>query len=82
LQCLVKHGADVNAHTSNGITPLFLVLRKPWLVRILVQVGADVNVREKRQGRTVLFAKEMLPETVEVCVRGRGKVFSGEETIN
>lgn len=50
---LLAAGADVNAVTGDGQTPLHLHASSPAVVRELLAAGADVNARDER-GRTPL----------------------------
>ena len=53
---LLDHGADVNAPSANGLTPLMLAVgfhRAP-AIRLLLSRGADPNAADRR-GRTALW---------------------------
>jgi ankyrin repeat protein len=53
---LLEMGADVNAKTSTGKTPLYLavITRNTSLVKVLLQAGADIESRDN-QGSTPLI---------------------------
>ena len=55
LRLLLEHGADINAQTLQGSTPLLLaaMYRAPGVVRLLLEHGADVEVKNN-SGQTVL----------------------------
>lgn len=50
VRLLIRRGADVNATTSDGKTPLHL-LESPAVTRQLLGHGATVNVRDKAPGQ-------------------------------
>jgi ankyrin repeat protein len=56
IRCLVKHGADLNRATHEGITPLIVAAKKGRMetLRCLLELGADVAKSEKR-GCTALY---------------------------
>ena len=58
LDLLIKAGADVNALTSSGETPLILASRNGHLqcVSLLTLANADKNVAENKYGNTALMA--------------------------
>ena len=49
VRALLAGGADINARSNNGITPLTLAAMKGYLdiTKILIDSGADLNVRNK-----------------------------------
>ena len=60
-RCLLEHGADVNARTRDGSTPLMAAAKEiledgqhSELVKLLLDAGAEVDPRDK-DGRTALF---------------------------
>ena len=57
IQAFISAGGDINALTSDGITPLMSELENGTdeIVNILLDAGADVNVKD-RQGNNVLMA--------------------------
>ena len=60
IAVLVQAGADLNARTSQGDTPLMTAMggmgrgTKPAIVDVLLEEGADVNIPETFFGRTPL----------------------------
>lgn len=59
IKLLLGAGADVNAHTSDGTTPLMNAVPHPCNLRALLDGGADLNARDK-WGRTALqLAREV-----------------------
>lgn len=52
VKYLVNHGANINAKNSCGATPLLEAAKymNLELVKCLVELGADVNVKEKSEG--------------------------------
>ena len=71
LSCLIKNGADVNAHTFHNETPLMLASRDDHVnvVTFLIKHGADVDLQDK-DGDTALHyaASSSLPEIVETLL--------------
>ena len=71
LSCLIKAGADVNAHTFHNETPLMLASRDGHVnvVTFLIKHGADVDLQDK-DGDTALHyaASSSLPEIVEMLL--------------
>jgi len=57
IQAFISAGGDINALTSDGITPLMSEVESGTdeIVNILLDAGADVNVKD-RQGNNVLMA--------------------------
>jgi ankyrin repeat protein len=55
LECLLHHGAGVNARAYDGTTALMVAAEwgRPILVRILLRRGANVNARDN-EGYTAL----------------------------
>jgi ankyrin repeat protein len=53
----MEHGADVNARSKQGRTPLLVAAKRDdgsALLRLLLSKGADPNARDER-GNTVLM---------------------------
>ena len=71
LSCLIKNGADVNAHTFHNETPLMLASHDDHVnvVTFLIKHGADVDLQDK-DGDTALHyaASSSLPEIVETLL--------------
>ena len=71
LSCLIKNGADVNAHTFHNETPLMLASRDDHVnvVTFLIKHRADVDLQDK-DGDTALHyaASSSLPEIVETLL--------------
>ena len=71
LSCLIKKGADVNAHTFHNATPLMLASHDGHVnaVTFLIKHGADVDLQDK-DGDTALHyaASSSLPEIVETLL--------------
>ncbi len=61
VQFLLDHGADVHAKDSSGCTALFYAVKEAWaeedfeLVKLLIEYGADVNVRCGKNLQTPLM---------------------------
>jgi ankyrin repeat protein len=57
-QVLLDYGVDVNAQSNSGYTPLhsrpFRYFNDPRFVRLLLDHGADPNIREREDGNTPL----------------------------
>ena len=55
IKLLLKHGADINAVSSEGNTPLHAFARRPWISRVvfLVELGAELN-HINQDGQTAL----------------------------
>src|SRR5437868_4191192 len=56
VQVLLSKGADVNAKSPYGATPLFFAAERGniAIIRILLEHGADVNVKDTFYGATAL----------------------------
>ncbi len=74
---LIKGGADINATTTDGFTPLALASRNGMtdIVKILIRKGADINV-ENKGGYTPLHyaSEEGHTETVKVLLEAGARV--------
>lgn len=75
---LLRGGADVNARTHNGFTPLMGAALgcHAQSVRILIDAGADVNA-EGADGISVLMAAGMLGTGEERILTGRALLDAG-----
>jgi len=70
VEVLLKNGADVNVHATDGSTPLEYVAEgSPSIVRLLLDHGADVNARNN-EGDTPLIAlmPSARPEIVQILL--------------
>ena len=73
LSCLIKSGADVNAHTFHKETPLMLASDEGHVnvVAFLIEHGADVDLQDK-DGNTALHyaarCSDFFPEIVEMLL--------------
>jgi hypothetical protein len=56
VEVMLRIGADLNLRASDGLTPLAMavIMDEPETIRLLVKGGADINVREPRNGDTPL----------------------------
>lgn len=56
IRLLVSYGANINAQDSDGQTPLHYVYFSPRLIAVLLEMGADPNIKDNSwgQGKTVL----------------------------
>ncbi len=74
VQLLVSQGADVNARTPIGATPLLMAIRhnRVEVVRQLLDRGADVEARFGAGGLPIHFAAHMgNPEIIQLLVQHR-----------
>lgn len=53
IHLLVRAGANVNGHTSDGVTPLMTAVSRPCSIKPLLEGGARLDARD-RWGRTAL----------------------------
>ena len=69
---LISVGADVNARSTDGWTPLMFAARKstPEIVQLLLEKGADVNARGIFGRTPLMFAarKSSTPEMVQLLL--------------
>ena len=58
VSAMLKIGADPNIKSSDGLTPLWtaMIVREFEIIQLLVEGGADVNVREQERGDTLLHS--------------------------
>ena len=73
LSCLIKNGADVNAHTFHNETPLMLASRDGHVnvVTFLIEHGADVDLQDKDGDTALHYAARfsgVFPEIVETLL--------------
>ena len=72
---LLEHGADVNARTKLGLTPLHLALANVEsysLCQLLVKHGADVNAKTDQGLTPVTYARLFNDEVVAEYLRKKG----------
>ena len=70
---LVENGADVNARSKAGFTPIRFVTVHEYsydIIRLLLENGADITSRDYRYGKTCLdFQKELwLKEAIQELI--------------
>lgn len=53
IRLLIKHGAYIDARDARGKTPLHYAYDKPQLLKILLEMGANPTIKDRR-GHTVL----------------------------
>lgn len=58
IKLLLTAGAQVNARTADGITPLMIAVGHPCNIRPLLNGGADPNARDKWGKNALQFARE------------------------
>jgi len=58
IRLLLTAGAEVNARTTDGITPLMLAVGHPCNIRPLLNGGADLNARDKWGRNALQLARE------------------------
>ena len=79
LSCLIGIGADVNARTNNGVTPLMIAAEEGHIngVTSLVKCGANVDLQDKYGNTALHYAAGLsvderfsddLPEIVEMLL--------------
>lgn len=58
VECLIKHGANVNLQEGNGVSPLYLAVKRHSLkiVDLLLKAGANVDVQERHNTTPLLYA--------------------------
>lgn len=54
VEFLLASHADVNARVNDEETPLFVSLDRPEVAKVLLQHGANVEARSKKDGMTPL----------------------------
>ncbi len=57
---MVKHGADINAETVDGVSPLYMAVHYnfPSIVEYLVKQGADVSKENNNDESPIDIANE------------------------
>ena len=60
LECLIKHGANVNTTKANGVTPLMVcaVLDYDKNASLLLEHGADINAKDNEDKDALFYAKQ------------------------
>jgi len=79
---LIQAGADVNARSANGRTPLSFAVEEnePEIVSLLLAAGADVNAKNK-SGSTALIIAAMEnnnPEVLNVLIQAGADVTEAD----
>jgi ankyrin repeat protein len=62
---LIAAGADVHARDNDGLTALHLAIRRPEMVRLLLERGVNVNARNNR-GETSLHLAAVAGEVAVI----------------
>lgn len=65
----IKRGANLNEPESGGYYPIYFAVASPWLTRVVLELGANPNVKCGQEGRTpiqraVALGKEGFPSLV------------------
>jgi ankyrin repeat protein len=62
VEVLIQHGAEVNARNDWGQTPLLLAVdaEDVYLVKVLLERGAKVNVKDKNRITALGLARKMV----------------------
>ena len=82
-EILIAAGADVNARTSNNVTPLMASIGSPYsdakMSLTLIRAGADVNVADSSGETALLIAAATGPDEVfeELLKRGANPNVQG-----
>ena len=71
---LIEYGADVNAKTDYNRTPIYNAIAKPDLIRLFIESGADLNIKDN-EGETVLMMAKRIgkDEVVEMLKKAGAK---------
>lgn len=82
IKVLLKHGADINAVSSEGNTPLHAFARRPWVSRVvfLAELGAELNhVNQDGQTALDIVYERRFPSHARLaaCLKARGAVRGG-----
>jgi ankyrin repeat protein len=88
-------GADINARTTNGLTPLLLAAsdpRKQDISLLLLELGADVNVRDSdartpllvalASGQTNALQHRLIEKLIESGANTRAKDAFGDDAYS
>jgi TPR repeat protein len=69
----VLAGADANARSEDGYTPLMYAVAKgnPEVVREIVSGGADVNIQSSTGWTALMFAAKDKPELLELLLKAK-----------
>ena len=85
-KCLRKDGADVNARSKSGGTPLHRAARyskTPSVIEVLLKAGADINARNKT-GSTPLhwaaMSSSRTPSVIEVLLKAGADINARNKT--
>lgn len=71
MALLIKHGADLNAQNDYSSTPLHLTEKNIASIRILLEAGADPNIKDKDWDYPYYFAfyGSMTRELTELYIK-------------
>jgi len=77
IERLVKEGADVNAETNEGVTPLVFAVaaNRQEVVKLLIKAGADVNkITSKYETPLLIAVKYQYAEIAEALIRAGAEI--------
>lgn len=85
IQKAIDNGADVNSRTPRGLTPLMHAAHNenPKVIPVLLEAGADVEVRDDIFGWTALMRaaeKNVNPEMISVLLEAGADIEARDES--
>jgi ankyrin repeat protein len=80
---LVAAGADVNAVSSAGFTPVMWAVHDPARLRLLISKGADVNARAKDGNTAMILARQnAITDAVPILLKAGAKDEDGMDAVS